>query len=181
MSSILIRTWLNNNWKHISQYPKRINNYEGDDILQEVIVQFLEMDTGKTYDLIVKGEAQKYIMAMYKVNCFSKTSPYQRTYNKFKTVELNDIHSFEYDEGYDICWRDIELILNNMDVHFLDKIIYKEYITKKLVERGYSINRMSKDSTIPKGTLDLMFKKIRIELKMEMKKIIEKDDQERND
>ena len=54
----------------------------------------------------------------------------------------------------------------------------EEYITKKLVERGYSINRMSKDSTIPKGTLDLMFKKIRIELKMEMKKIIEKDDQE---
>jgi hypothetical protein len=181
MSKALIRKWLNDNWKHLKKYPEQIENYEGDDILQEVIVQFLEMEPEKTTKLITSGEAEKYIMSMYKVNCFSKTSPYQYKYNKVDKVELLDKMYHYYEPSYQVCWTDLEYIINDLDIFFLDKVVYKDYIRKKLKQKGYSINKMSKESTIPLGTLDLMFKKIRIELKNDLKKIIEIDDEERND
>ena len=176
-----IRIWMNDRYIHISTYTKKIYNPDGEDILQETIVQFLEMNTGKTLKLIMDGEAEKYLMAMYKVNCFSKTSPYQRKYNQMNTTELFDDMYHYHDSSYNVCWTDLEHMLDELDVFFVDKMVYKEYIEKKLKQSGYSINKMSKDSTIPIGTLDLMFKKIRHQLKSEIKKIIKSDEKDADD
>jgi hypothetical protein len=138
-----------------------------------VLIDFIEMPKKKSNQLIKNGDAFRYLMQMYQLNCYSKTAPYHRRYTTAPTQELIEYHSFEYDSTYEICWTDLIKILKRIDVFFINKILYKEYVQKKLIDKGYSISRLSVDSTIPKGTLDLMFKKIKIELRLEIKKMID--------
>lgn len=174
----MVNNWINNNYNILKEKTKNINVKDTDDIFNEVMIQFLLMDTGKTSKLIINNEANKYFMAMYKVNCFSKTSPYQRTYNKYKFVEFNENHLNEVKEYIDgICLQDFEDYMDKLDVFFVDKHIYKDYIYKKIKKAGYSINKMSIETTIPKPTLELKFKNIRIELK----KMRKDNDERKND
>jgi len=162
----MINSWINLNYNILKEKTRAFNILDKEDIFDDVMLQFLLMDTGKTSNLIQNNQANKYFMAMFKVNCFSKTSPYQRTYNKYKYVEFNDKYHKEIKEYIDgVCIQDFEEYMDKLDVFFVDKHIYKDYIYKKIKKSGYSINKMSKETTIPKPTLELKFKNIRIELK----------------
>jgi len=172
----MIHQWMSNNYTILRNATKAIVTNEADDIFQEVVIQFLSMKTGFTTGLILSGDANKYFMGMYKLNCFSDTSPYQRKYNMNKTVEFFDEYNFEYENSYDVCWRDFEIMLENMEMFFVDKVVYKEYIERKIIKKGFSIKKMANESMIPKGTLNLKFKQIRTELKIEVKKIKDKDE-----
>lgn len=162
----MIKKWINDNYENLKIKTKGIVTNEPDDIFNEVIIQFLEMNTGKTSTLIKNGEADKYIMAMYKVNCFSKTSPYQREYNKYKSVEFNE-HKYKEIEknNFDISIVDLERFLEDIDIFFIHKICFKEYIYNKIEKRSYSVKKIAEESTIPNETLKKSFKQIRSELK----------------
>lgn len=162
----MVNDWIMNNYNLLKHKTKGINVLDKEDIFNEVMLQFMLMATGKTHQLIIDGEANKYFMAMFKVNCFSKTSPYQRTYNKYRNVEFDDRHHKEVKEYIDgVCLQDFEKYMDKIDVFFVDKHIYKDYIYKKIKKAGYSIRNMSKETTIPKPTLEVKFKNIRNELK----------------
>lgn len=172
----MVRNWINENYNIIKNKTKGIIVKESDDVFQEVIIQFLEMETGKTIKLIENNEADKYIMAMYKVNCFSKTSPYQRTYNKYKMVDFDENKYEELNhKNTEVCMRDFELMLEQVDIFFVHKEVYKDYIYRKIKKKGFSINKISIESEIPKPTLDTKFKKI----KQELNKINNRDDKKR--
>ena len=174
----MIRNWISENYDIIKQKTIGINVKEPDDVFQEVIIQFLEMDTGKTSLLINNNEASKYIMAMYKVNCFSKTSPYQRTFNKYKYVDFDENkHKELHDRNTEVCMKDFELMLEQVDMFFVHKEVYKDYIYRKIKTKGYSINKIAKESEIPKPTLDTKFKKI----KQELNKINDRNEEKRSD
>ena len=169
-----ISRWISENYDILKIKTKGINTKEPDDVFNEVMVQFLEMDTGKTSLLINNNEADRYIMAMYKVNCFSRTSPYQRTYNKYSSVEFDENKYEElYDINTDMCIRDFELMLDQVDMFFVHKAVFKDYIYRKMKKKGFSINKISIESEIPKPTLDTKFKKI----KQELKKLNNEDDE----
>lgn len=182
MRNNIIQTWINQNYEAIKYSTRGIIVKEPDDVFQEVIIQFLEMNTGKTIKLIENNEADKYIMAMYKVNCFSKTSPYQRTYNRYKRVDFDETKYKESHEKTDektdeMCIKDFETMLEQVDMFFVHKEVYKDYIYRKIKKSGFSINKISVESQIPKPTLDTKFKKIRTELN----KIKRHDEERRND
>jgi len=172
MSSI--SQWISENYDILKLKTIGINVKEPDDVFQEVIIQFLEMDTGKTSMLINNNEASKYIMAMYKVNCFSKTSPYQRTYNKYKYINYDEtLHSWDQHSSDVICLKEFDFYMDQLDIFFVDKAVYRDYVHKKIKIKSYSINKASQETTIPRPSLEVKFKNIRNELK-KIKKEYEK-------
>jgi len=170
-----ISRWISENYDILKTKTIGIKAKEPDDVFNEVMLQFLEMATGKTLKLIENNEADKYIMAMYKVNCFSKTSPYQRTYNKYIYINYNEtLHQRNQHSNDVLCLKEFDYYMDKLDIFFVDKAIYKDYIHKKIKKSGYSINKASQETTIPRPSLEVKFKKIRNELK-KLKDEYEKD------
>jgi len=162
----MIRNWISENYDILKLKTIGLNVKEPDDVFNEVMIQFIEMDSGKTLKLIENNEADKYIMAMYKVNCFSKTSPYQRTYNKYKYISYEEtLHSWDQHSSDVICLKEFDFYMDKLDIFFVDKAIYRDYIHKKIKVKSYSINKASIETTIPRPSLEVKFKNIRNELK----------------
>lgn len=161
-----ISNWINDNYDILKEKIKTFNVKDSEDIFQEVLIYFMDMDTGKTMGLINSGDADKYVMAMFKINAFSETSPYQRKYNQYKMVELYDEEVKNlYDKSFDVSIELFNDLLEDVDEFFIHKIIYRQYVYNKIKTPSYSINKMSIESTIPQSTLEQKFNKIRTELK----------------
>ena len=166
--------WISDNYFILKEKLELIKNIpEWSDIFHEVLIQFLMMDTKKSTRLIDDGQAYKYIMSMFKINCFSKTSPYNWKYNKitfdknFNMDKIDITDGDEYDEN--LCLADIELALDRIDEFFVYKIVYMDYLDRKIQTPGYSFKKIGMESEIPKPTIIAKFS----ELKEQIKKIID--------
>ena len=53
-----------------------------DDLVQEVFMQLLTMDSSKLQELISSGDIHRYFNRMCKLNYYSRNSKYYYTYNK---------------------------------------------------------------------------------------------------
>ena len=165
--------WIDKNYFILKKKLDNIKNPEWSDIYHEVLIQFLTMDTKKSTKLIEDGEAYKYIMSMFKINCYSKTSPFHWKYNKMvydKNFDMDKIDITDGDEpDENLCLADIELALDKIDEFFVYKLIYKDYLEKKTQTPGYSFKKISIESEIPKPTIIAKFG----EMKEQIKKIID--------
>lgn len=169
-----INTWVIKNYSKLVLKLEKIKNPEWEDVLQEVFLQFLEKDDDLIIDLICKDEAYKYIMSMFKLSCFSKTSPYQWKYNKLDCIYVDEFaeidENFYYDFIMTINLDDIKKSLLELDTFFIDKLIFKEYIDRKLDDNSYSFKQMSKESGLTEIKLRKRYDKVRKELKEYYKK-----------
>jgi hypothetical protein len=167
-----IKNWVDKNYIDLKNKLKSIKSNNWEDIFQEVIIQFLVMDKQKAETLIDDGVAFKYIMGMFKLNVYSKTSPYHWKYNRMVYDKNFNFDNYDLeDEKYisgSLCLADVDVALNLIDEHFVYKLVYLDYIERKSKQAGYSIKKISVESEITKPTLVVKFG----ELKSEIKKII---------
>jgi len=141
----------------------KIDNF--DDIYHEVLLQIIDMDNDKLNYLIEKGEIDKYIMSVFKINAFSITAPYHRKYNRIKTKELKEMEYNNDIDNDDYCLNDIYYALDKIDDFFIFKLLYKDYIDNKILRSGYSIRQLSLDSDVSSRTLISKFNIYKNEIK----------------
>lgn len=169
-----INTWLIKNYSKLVIKLERIKSPDWDDILQEVFLQFLEMDKDFVIDLICTGGATNYIGVMFWRNCNNKTSPYQYKYNKMKYVSCDEFDEVNEDVCKDFIMTidldDIKKSLIELETFFIDKLIFKEYIDRKLGDNSYSFKQMSIESGLTEAKLRKRYEKVRDELKEYYKK-----------
>jgi len=161
-----ISNWIDKNYYVIKKECIRIKSPDWYDIYHEVLIQFLEMDSGKTSSLINHQSAVRYIKQMFYLNVISKTAPYFNMYKMEEELRCNfdDIIEDKH-EHTEMCWADFESALYEVDAFFIDKLIYKDYILNKTKTPGYSVNKISQETKIPVATLIKKFTFIREELK----------------
>jgi len=157
----MIETFIKNNYERLYNIIMSYNVDNKEDIFQEVLLYFLLMNKEKIETLIKNKEASKYIIQMFKINSFSNTSPYQREYkttNEFYNEDLDD----------NICWSDFIYELERLDTFFLDKILYKEYLIRKIETPGYSVKKLSNEVDISTSSLRDKFNYMKNELKKKL-------------
>jgi len=162
----IINKWINDNYYVIQKAIRKFNVPERDDIFHEVLIYF--MNNKKAEMLIETNRATQYIVQMFKINCYSKTSPYQQKYNKIKYIELLDSYltTTEEEENTTICLADVEYILNEINVFFNDKLMFNTYVKNKLNFNGnYSTRKLAEEVEIPHDTLKYKIRKIKKTIK----------------
>ena len=161
--------WVGVNYYKLKQELSKIKHKEWDDIYHEVLIQFINKPSGLTSGLINRHEAIKYIKQQFYWNVTSLNAPYHWEYNKIKMVEF-DYNKNKHEDKYEdkLCIEDVNIALKDIDEFFVYKIVYKDYIKKKIETSSYSINKISIETEIPKVTLMAKF----TILKDQIKKII---------
>lgn len=89
-------------------YPKLLQNATkicrnrkiAEEVLQMVMLSFLEMDEERKINIIENGMLENFITKSVALNFHSSTSPYHRLHRKRKHNELFDVHSQDSEE-----WR----------------------------------------------------------------------------
>lgn len=166
--------YINKNYYKLKKKLSNIQNPEWDDIFHDVLIQFLNKNSKQINKLIKTGDVDRYIMQMFKLNCFSDTSPYQRKYNKkeYKYIDLNKLTQEDEPITDEICLKDLMDGLIYVDELFIYKLLYKEYIENKSINPSFSIRILSEESKIPRVRIITKFNNIREQLK----KIINKNE-----
>jgi len=162
----MVRKFISDNYEEILKSIRGFKVENKEDILQEVFIYFMEMDKYRSNKIIKQGIGIRYIVSMFKINSFSKTSPYQQKYNKILYNDITkDIKYKEDDINDDFTWGDFIEILDGLDIFFIDKLIYKEYIEQKIKKPGYSIRKLSLYTGISENILNRKFNYIKEEIK----------------
>jgi hypothetical protein len=63
-----------------------------------------------------------------------------------------------------LCWSDFIRILEGLDVFFIDKLLYKEYVEMKLI-KPYSVRKLAEEFELSENTLRNKFIKIKEKIK----------------
>lgn len=155
----MIKDFINKNYERLHNIIMGYNVDDKEDIFQETLLYFLQMEKSKCDRLIKSGEASKYIIQMFKINAFSSTSPYQRTYENNTDVAMNE------DTDENVCWGDFITELEGLDIFFLDKVLYKTYLERKIETPSYSIKKLSLEIDISHSSLRDKFREIKNKLK----------------
>ncbi len=130
------------------------------------------MDKKKSSRLIRDGNAFKYIYGIFYINATQPTAPYNWKYNRMKFSDI-DTSLYEKEQEQDepdqlVCLADIDNALDDVDEFFVYKVLYFDYLNKKINTPSYSVKKISIDADIPKQTLVVKF----IDIVKELKKII---------
>ena len=138
-----------------------------DDLVQEVFVQLLTMESSKLQQLVASDEIYPYFNRMCKLNYYSKTSRYYYTYQK--EYELVTYHTDlakgmlhktagkQYDDTLYII-QGVDIINELLEeLYWYDRELFKLYVLGRLDDKKYTyttlaqktgISRMSIYSTI---------------------------------
>lgn len=148
----MINKWIEENYYKLKKYLSFIDIEDFDDIYHEVLLQF--MVNKKSKKLIRDGDAFKYILKMFKLNCFSETAPYKANHKYIKR-KIDDENSD------DICIIDVNQYLHKLEIEFYYKYIYIYYINEKVKKPSYSKKQLSKESEVPLSTINDKFSLIK--------------------
>jgi hypothetical protein len=148
--SDIINTWINSNYFTLKNKLLKIKSKDWEDIYHDVLIQVLEKSENFILSLILSNDIDRYIMAMFKLNVFSPTAPHHWRNKTLNTIEIDYyIDILEDDEEIetyinDIQLKDIKEALHELDIFFIDKIIFEHYIDKKS-NGSYSIKELSSE------------------------------------
>lgn len=157
-----INNFINNNFRELQQISRTItkNDELSDDLLQEVLVQLYEKNEIKldTYD---DNSIKYYIVAVMKLNYFSKTSRFHYNIRKpnEKMIEFQPYHIMEFEEmEFDELTN--EQILRILEIEFGELQYYKKLLFTHYLTLG-SMNKVSKLTTIPLVTVSRYINEIK--------------------
>jgi len=175
MCNSLVNDWINKNYykmrdKCFKLHYRPISCEEKQDIYHEVLIQFL--NSKKAVKVILENKAEAYLMTMYKMNCFSKTSRFQYVYNKDYYNSHIDIDILEDEIDFNEytttgmgSYQYINTMLEKLDIFFVDKIVFKEYMKKKLETPDYTIKEYAKFLELDYNAILIMINRVKMLLR----------------
>jgi hypothetical protein len=157
-----IEKWIVKNYTELRTIAKKITKDSDwtDDLLQDVLLQLYERNEIKLKSLD-DNSIKYYIVAVLKINWYSKTSPFFRKVRmeSSKYTELYDMIEVPDDCVFD-DHRLMELIENEWtETNWFNKIIFEKYMILG------SLKKVSKDTTIPLSSVARYIKETKITIK----------------
>ena len=157
-----IEKWIVKNYTELRTIAKKITKDSDwtDDLLQDVLLQLYEKKEIKLKSLD-DNSIKYYIVAVLKINWYSKTSPFFRKVRmeSSKYTELYDMIEVPDDCVFD-DHRLMELIENEWtETSWFHKIIFEKYMILG------SLKKVSKDTTIPLSSVARYIKETKITIK----------------
>lgn len=136
----------------------RGNKQIAEEILQIVILSFLEMNEERQMDIVNNGKLENFITKGVALNFHSSTSPYHRLYRKQKHNELFDIHPQEDDEWRLIYHERCDCVEKAIDgLHWYTAHLIKEKfyqgLTYQQLNQKYNISLNALVRDIKEGLL----------------------------
>lgn len=159
-----INEFIESKYYELKSKISRFNLRDKEDVFQETLMYFIELGD-KAEQLIEENVADKYIMGMFKINAYSKTSKYRMKY-KNKKIDFEKYIYITYLDDYetDVCIAYFDDILFSRDVFFADKYLFKHYVENK-IEGKYSTKILSDETDIPIGTISKKITDVKNKLK----------------
>lgn len=160
--------WLVENYEELKLICKKISrNTDVDDLLHLCIEQFMK---NKNIETIAQTQWLFFFARIVRNNYFSNSSPYSRTYNKYKFSELQDIEvtDLQYEEPViDLLWVKDIISRDKMTDQWYYARLFELYL-----EMGCSIKKTSQLTTIPANSVSRDINKYRNKLRKERSKIL---------
>ncbi len=134
-----------------------------DDLVQEVFVQLLSMDSTKLKSLVDTEEIYPYFNRMCKLNYYSKTSRYYYTYHKeyehityHTDITISALRNKEYkqleDSLYIIQGTDkINELLN--ELYWYDRELFKLYVLGSIDGKAYTYTTLAQKTGISRMSI----------------------------
>lgn len=177
----MINSYINRNYYRLYDICKKY--YSGSDmadIFNECLLMILEKDNEKISKLISTNDFDRYFIQMFINNASSPTAPYQWKYNKFQNrYIILDILEFENNifldgtEPLKYIDLDIGTLLFELDsVEWIYKLIFMEYISKKVDDRSYSFRKMAVEGEFSENILSNRYNIVRDEIRKKINGII---------
>ncbi|MCA9497079.1 MAG: hypothetical protein KC589_09110, partial [Nanoarchaeota archaeon] len=151
----------NKNYNNIYNKIKNMNVMYKEDVFHEVLLMFME--NPRNVELINDGVADKYIIGMFKINSFSKTSPYYYLYNRIEYIKLNENISKQepVDNDYSgICLALLYEKIDDLDVEWIDKLLFREYVDNK-INGKFSMSKLSELTDISQSSIGLKIRNLK--------------------
>jgi hypothetical protein len=121
----------------------------------------------KKIELIPDNQKVYFFTKIVRNNFYSTTSPYHRTYFKYKFTEMTELSKpdVEYQENeFDLQW-----VQNQLKTGFQ---WYYMRLFQLYIEEGCSLIKLSKRTSIPSNSCSRDIKKVRLELIKRRNKIL---------
>lgn len=138
-----------------------------EEVLQMVLLSFLEMDENRKMDIINNGKLEHFVTKGVALNFHSSTSPYHRLHRKRKHNELYDVHPQQEDEWLHIYHERCSCVEEAVEeLYWYEKHLVKEKfyngLTYQQLHKKYniSLNALVKDL---KGALQTIKERCRDE------------------
>ena len=127
----------------------RGNKQVAEEILQMVILSYLELSDERKMNIIENGKLENFITKGVSLNFHSSTSPYHRLYRKRKHNELFDVHEHE-DEEWRLFYHDrcecVEKAVS--ELHW-----YNQHLIKEKFYEGLTYNQLHQKYNISLNAL----------------------------
>ena len=153
--------WIQNNFDELKNICKKITRGDDyDDLFQMCLEQFL---LSKKAQLVPNEQKLFFFVSIIKNNFNSNTSPFYRTYKKFKYNEIDNIEvpDTEYEEPL----IDIDWVLNVIKEDKKTGSWYYARLFEIYIEQGCSVTKTSQLTTIPINSVSRDINKYRKRLK----------------
>lgn len=163
----VLNKYITNNYHYLKGICKDCNSSaEFEDVFHECLMYMMKKPSDEVNSLIERNEFNKYFIRVFKLNSFSPTSPYQFKYNKLQyTFIFHEILEIVEDDINKYADLDISGIVSSLNINFINKLIFLEYLNKKVNDRSYSFRKMSIEGEISEKILADRFTKVKKELK----------------
>ena len=165
--------WIEKNYNILKEHCRnKYDREDFEDIFQETFLTILEKDEEIINNLILKKEIVSYFNRLFWINCHSKLGPYQWKYNKHKYLNINYCElpqDLEIEEEEIIDDVNLEEIVSDLNVHFVDKIIYVDYIKRKKNNNSFSFREMAEEGDYDLQLLFLRYKKVKNAIYLRLK------------
>jgi hypothetical protein len=163
-----VNDWLVDNYEELILICKKITrNSDVDDLLHLCIEQFMK---NKNIETIAQTQWLFFFARIVRNNYFSNSSPYSRTYSKYKFSEMHDLEviDLQYEEPViDLLWVKDIISRDKMTDQWYYARLFELYL-----EVGCSIKKLSILTTIPANSVSRDINKYRNKLRKERNKIL---------
>ncbi len=120
-----------------------------EEIVQMVVLSFLEMSDERKMDIINNGKLEHFITKGVALNFHSSTSPYYRLHKKRKHNELYDVHPQQEEEWRHIYHERCDCVEEAVkQLHW-----YNQHLIKEKFYEGLTYNQLHKKYNISLNAL----------------------------
>ncbi len=127
----------------------RGNKQEAEEVLQIVILSFLEMSEERRMNIINNGKLEHFVTKGVALNFHSSTSPYHRMYRKRKHNELYDVHPQQDEEWRHYYHERCDCVEEAVkELHW-----YSQHLIKEKFYEGLTYNELHKKYNISLNAL----------------------------
>ena len=122
-----------------------------DDLVQEVFVQLLTMDSKKLQELISSGDIHRYFNRICKLNYYSRNSKYYYTYNKIKEhiIFVDNTKPTKQIQQNLYIKEDADLIVQILsELYWYDRELFKLYVLGDSDNKSYTYTSLSERTKI---------------------------------